>query len=67
MASAGLALAGAGVASADGADGAAVHSPGVGSGNVFQAPVDTPVNACNNTSSVAGLLSPTVGNTCVNN
>ncbi|WP_255952809.1 chaplin [Streptomyces odontomachi] len=63
----GLVLAGAGIATADsGAGGAAVHSPGVVSGNVVQAPVHVPVNACGNTVSVVGLLNPTFGNTCVN-
>jgi small secreted domain DUF320 len=63
----GLVLAGAGLAAADsGAQGAAVHSPGVVSGNVVQLPVHVPVNACGNTVSVIGLLNPTLGNTCVN-
>ncbi|AJE86601.1 MULTISPECIES: chaplin [Streptomyces] len=63
----GLALAGAGVASASsGAQGAAVHSPGVISGNVVQVPVHIPVNLCGNTIDVIGLLNPAVGNVCVN-
>ncbi|MFG2131165.1 chaplin ChpH [Streptomyces sp. NPDC048751] len=63
----GLVLAGAGLAVADsGAQGAAVHSPGVVSGNVVQVPVHVPVNACGNTVSVIGLLNPTFGNTCIN-
>lgn len=63
----GLVLAGAGMAAADsGAQGAAVHSPGVLSGNVVQAPIHIPVNACGNTISVIGLLNPAFGNTCVN-
>lgn len=63
----GLVLAGAGLAVADsGAQGAAVNSPGVVSGNVVQAPVHVPVNACGNTISVVGLLNPTFGNACVN-
>ncbi len=63
----GLVLAGAGVAAADaGAQGAAVHSPGVLSGNVIQAPVHVPVNVCGNTVSVIGLMNPAMGNTCVN-
>ncbi|MEU5582233.1 MULTISPECIES: chaplin [Streptomyces] len=63
----GLVLAGAGVAAADaGAQGAAVNSPGVVSGNVIQAPIHIPVNACGNTVNVIGLLNPTFGNTCVN-
>ncbi|MFE7318154.1 chaplin [Streptomyces sp. NPDC057555] len=69
IAGAGLALAGAGVASAhDGpqAQGAAVQSPGVVSGNVVQAPIHVPVNVCGNTVSVIGLLNPVFGNACLN-
>ncbi|MFF3348661.1 chaplin ChpH [Streptomyces sp. NPDC002779] len=63
----GLVLAGAGMAVADaGAQGAAVHSPGVLSGNVVQVPVHIPVNVCGNTINVIGLLNPAFGNTCVN-
>ncbi|MFD6361621.1 chaplin family protein, partial [Streptomyces roseolus] len=40
----------AGAAAADSiAEGAAVKSPGVGSGNVVQVPVHVPVNVCGNT------------------
>jgi hypothetical protein len=63
----GLVLAGAGVAAADaGAQGAAVHSPGVLSGNVVQAPIHVQSNVCGNTVSVIGLLNPAFGNTCIN-
>ncbi|MFE6285202.1 chaplin ChpH [Streptomyces sp. NPDC057877] len=63
----GLVLAGAGVAAADsGAQGAAVHSPGVASGNVVQAPIHIPVNVCGNTISVIGVLNPAFGNVCIN-
>ncbi|MFH8977540.1 chaplin ChpH [Streptomyces sp. NPDC017890] len=63
----GLVLAGAGMAAADsGAQGAAVHSPGVLSGNVVQAPIHVPVNVCGNTVSVIGLLNPAFGNVCIN-
>lgn len=63
----GLVLAGAGTAVADsGAQGAAVGSPGVASGNVIQVPVHVPVNVCGNTVSVIGLLNPAFGNTCIN-
>ncbi|MGW7068271.1 chaplin ChpH [Streptomyces sp. NPDC054855] len=63
----GLVLAGAGIAAADaGAQGAAVKSPGVLSGNVVQAPIHVPVNVCGNTVSVIGLLNPAFGNACVN-
>ncbi|MER6477404.1 chaplin [Streptomyces filamentosus] len=58
---------GASMASADaGAQGSAVHSPGVGSGNLVQVPVHVPVNACGNTVSVIGLLNPSFGNVCAN-
>ncbi|WP_043263651.1 chaplin [Streptomyces sp. CT34] len=63
----GLVIAGAGLAVADsGAQGAAVRSPGVLSGNVAQAPVHVPANVCGNTVSVVGLLNPAIGNTCLN-
>lgn len=60
-------VAGAGVAVADsGAQGAAVGSPGVVSGNNIQVPVHIPVNLCGNSVNVVGLLNPTFGNVCVN-
>ncbi|MFJ6213554.1 chaplin [Streptomyces sp. NPDC092296] len=48
------------------AQGAAIGSPGVGSGNTVQVPVDIPINICGNTIDVVGLLNPAIGNTCVN-
>ncbi|WP_436774775.1 chaplin [Yinghuangia sp. YIM S09857] len=48
------------------ADGAAVGSPGVLSGNLLQVPVHVPVNLCGNTVSVIGALNPAFGNTCIN-
>ncbi|MET9954667.1 chaplin ChpH [Streptomyces sp. NPDC006339] len=63
----GLVLAGAGMAVADaGAQGAAIGSPGVLSGNVVQVPIHVPVNVCGNTVTIIGLLNPTFGNTCIN-
>ncbi|PBC81503.1 MULTISPECIES: chaplin [unclassified Streptomyces] len=63
----GVVLAGAGLAVADsGAQGAALNSPGVVSGNTIQVPVHVPVNACGNTVSVIGLLNPAFGEGCVN-
>ncbi|MFI8998694.1 chaplin [Streptomyces sp. NPDC053542] len=60
-------LGGAGVAAADsGAQGAALNSPGVISGNNVQIPIHIPVNACGNTINIIGLLNPAFGNTCVN-
>lgn len=49
-----------------GAEGAAVGSPGVLSGNVVQVPVHVPVNVCGNSINVIGLLNPAFGNACVN-
>ncbi len=48
------------------ADGAAVGSPGVGSGNHAQVPVDVPVNLCGNTVDVIAALNPVFGNSCDN-
>ncbi|MDT0310101.1 chaplin [Streptomyces sp. DSM 44917] len=60
----GMAAAGAGVASAHTPDavGSAVHSPGVVSGNVIQAPVDVPVQVNGNSINVIGVLNPVWGN-----
>ncbi|MEU1477048.1 chaplin [Streptomyces sp. NPDC001668] len=60
-------IGGAGLALADAtADGAAIGSPGVLSGNVVQVPIHIPVNVCGNTVNVVGLLNPAFGNTCAN-
>ncbi|MFD9502132.1 chaplin [Streptomyces sp. NPDC060035] len=62
-----LTVVGGGYAHADAsAEGAAVNSPGVGSGNVAQVPVHVPVNACGNTVNGAALLNPSFGNECAN-
>ncbi len=62
-----LMLAGAGAAQASSeAEGAAVGSPGVASGNLLQVPAHVPVNLCGNSVDVIGVLNPTFGNTCVN-
>ncbi|MFH0521248.1 chaplin ChpE [Streptomyces sp. M41] len=69
MVAGGLLAAGAGVASAtDGAhaDGKAVGSPGVASGNLVQAPVHIPVNVSGNSVNVVGILNPAFGNLAVN-
>lgn len=70
MVAGGLVAAGAGMASAtDGgahADGKAIGSPGVVSGNVIQAPVHIPVNAVGNSVNVVGILNPAFGNLGVN-
>ncbi|GAA3773861.1 chaplin [Streptomyces chiangmaiensis] len=41
-------------------------SPGVGSGNHVQVPVDVPVNVCGNSVDVGGLGNPATGNHCGN-
>ncbi|MFJ6687465.1 LAXTG-anchored chaplin ChpA [Streptomyces sp. NPDC091294] len=48
------------------ADGATEGSPGVGSGNTAQIPVDVPVNLCGNTVDVIAALNPVFGNKCEN-
>jgi hypothetical protein len=50
-----------------GAEGAALTSPGVISGNVVQVPVNVPVNLCGNTVDVIGALNPALGDGCANN
>ncbi|MET9570129.1 chaplin [Streptomyces virginiae] len=67
-AAAGAVLAGgAGMAAADAtAEGAAIGSPGVLSGNVVQVPIHIPVNLCGNTVNIVGILNPAFGNTCIN-
>ncbi|MFD7923648.1 chaplin [Streptomyces sp. NPDC059740] len=46
------------------AHGGSRHSPGVGSGNTVQIPVDVPVNVCGNSVSVVGLGNAVTGNKC---
>ncbi|MFG3113371.1 chaplin [Streptomyces sp. NPDC048197] len=59
-------LGGAGVAAADsGAGGAALHSPGVISGNNIQIPIHLPIHLCGNSIDIIGLVNPAVGNTCM--
>ncbi|MEU3404206.1 chaplin [Streptomyces sp. NPDC006670] len=69
MIAGGLVALGAGVSSAHGgasAEGEAVGSPGVASGNLAQVPVHVPVNAVGNSVNVIGLLNGAFGNTGVN-
>ncbi|KPI27212.1 chaplin family protein [Streptomyces sp. NPDC059456] len=69
MIAGGLLAAGAGISSAHGgasAEGQAVGSPGVASGNQVQVPVHVPVNVVGNTVTVIGLLNGVWGNTGVN-
>ncbi|MET7637357.1 chaplin [Streptomyces sp. NPDC005438] len=48
------------------AQGSAVGSPGVLSGNVVQIPVHVPVNLCGNSINVLGAVNPAFGNACAN-
>ncbi|QCX75649.1 hypothetical protein C9F11_09830 [Streptomyces sp. YIM 121038] len=48
------------------ADGNAKHSPGIGSGNLVQAPIHIPVNATGNSVNVVGILNPAFGNQSAN-
>ncbi|SEC62427.1 chaplin [Streptomyces sp. TLI_105] len=48
------------------AEGLAVGSPGVLSGNVVQIPIHIPINVCGNSVNVIGALNPAAGNTCIN-
>ncbi|MFJ6722899.1 MULTISPECIES: chaplin [unclassified Streptomyces] len=67
LAAGALVVGGASVASADAeAEGVAVGSPGVLSGNVVQIPIHIPINLCGNSISVIGALNPAAGNVCVN-
>ncbi|MCP9212720.1 chaplin [Streptomyces sp. NEAU-Y11] len=67
IAAGGLAMAGAGVASADTpqAEGGAVMSPGVVSGNNVQVPVRVPVNVCGDTVTVIGGMNMAMPTPCV--
>ncbi|MEU2718932.1 chaplin [Streptomyces sp. NPDC007205] len=50
---------------ADGsAGGTANNSPGIASGNLVQAPVHVPVNACGTTVTVVGVFNPSADNVC---
>ncbi|MFF8643525.1 chaplin family protein [Streptomyces sp. NPDC015345] len=48
------------------ADGKALGSSGILSGNNVQAPVHVPVNACGNTVNGVGVANPAMGNKCAN-
>jgi hypothetical protein len=48
------------------AKGGASNSPGVGSGNAVQVPVDVPVNLCGNSVNAPGAVNPAFGNGCAN-
>ncbi|MFC9244228.1 chaplin [Streptomyces sp. NPDC057136] len=48
------------------AGGEATGSPGIGSGNHVEVPIDIPVNVCGNSVTIGGLLNPVFGNDCGN-
>ncbi|MFJ9827567.1 chaplin [Streptomyces sp. NPDC101160] len=48
------------------AEGAAIGSPGVLSGNVVQIPIHLQANVCGNSVNIIGLLNPAAGNVCIN-
>lgn len=48
------------------ASGDAAGSPGVGSGNALQIPINLPVNVCGNQVDVIGILNSVAGNSCTN-
>ncbi|WP_330261137.1 chaplin [Streptomyces sp. NBC_00539] len=67
LAAGALVVGGASVASADAnAEGIAVGSPGVLSGNVVQIPIHIPINVCGNSINIIGALNPAGGTVCVN-
>ncbi|POX39037.1 hypothetical protein C3486_20395 [Streptomyces sp. Ru73] len=51
---------------AAGAEGGTHDSPGVGSGNSVQAPVDAPINICGNSVTIIGGLNPVTTGDCGN-
>jgi hypothetical protein len=59
-----LSLCGSPVMADSQANGAAVDSPGVVSGNDVQVPVEVPLNLCGNTVDVVAALDPAFGNDC---
>ncbi len=48
------------------ATGHSTGSPGVGSGNVIQVPINAPINVCGNQVDVIGILDSVTGNSCAN-
>ncbi|ATZ28924.1 chaplin [Streptomyces lavendulae] len=60
-----LGATGTAIADAD-ANGFAVGSPGILSGNVIQVPIHIPINLCGNSINVIGALNPAAANTCIN-
>ena len=70
MTTGGLIMTGLGMTSAHAdttATGETSHSPGIGSGNLIQLPVNAPINVCGNQIDVIGILDSVTGNSCENN
>ena len=69
MTTGGLLMTGLGMTSAHAdttATGETAHSPGIGSGNLIQLPVNAPINVCGNQLDVIGILDSVTGNSCSN-
>lgn len=69
MTTGGLLMTGLGMANAHAdttATGNTTHSPGIGSGNLLQLPVNAPINVCGNQLDVIGILDAVTGNSCEN-
>ncbi|MGH3417360.1 MAG: chaplin [Actinocrinis sp.] len=69
MTTGGFLMAGLGMATAHAdttATGNTSHSPGIGSGNLIQLPVNAPINVCGNQLDVIGILDSATGNSCTN-
>ncbi|MEU1014766.1 chaplin [Streptomyces sp. NPDC005898] len=61
-----LSLSGTAAFASSEANGQALDSPGILSGNNVQAPIHVPVNACGNTVNGVGVANPAMGNECAN-
>jgi hypothetical protein len=69
MTTGGLLMTGLGMSNAHAdttATGNTAHSPGVGSGNLIQLPINAPINVCGNQLDVIGILDSVTGNSCAN-
>jgi hypothetical protein len=69
MTTGGLLMTGLGMANAQAdttASGGTAHSPGIGSGNTIQLPINAPINVCGNQLDVIGILNSVTGNSCEN-
>jgi ChpA-C len=69
MTTGGLLMTGLGMANAHAdttATGSTTHSPGIGSGNLLQLPVNAPINVCGNQLDVIAILDSVTGNSCEN-